>query len=132
MVECQSVSRPPIALARLLLNHPVRARKSKILALIPQHSQPDLHGRAFFCPAEEQVLGVINFGSTNVREPQQERGTVRLACGASGPPARSLRVTDARTPPGIHRAGCPLAPQVGSSVLRFAFHACIARLVDVK
>jgi len=41
--------------------------------------------------------GVINFGSINVRGPQRERGTVRLACGACGHPARSLRVRDLRT-----------------------------------
>jgi len=43
-------------------------------------------------------MGVIKFGSIDVSEPQQERSTVRLACGACRHPARSLRVRDARTP----------------------------------
>ena len=45
-------------------------------------------------PVERLALrfwGVIKFGSINVRGRQQERGTVRLACGACGHPARSLR-----------------------------------------
>jgi len=64
--------------------------------------------------------GVIHFRPTRraVQAWKANRRTVRLACGASGHPARSLRVRDARTRLPAHRAGCPLAPQARRTVLR--------------